>query len=497
VGVNWIRCIVHKVVVPDSFDYVKRYNLRTTMKVFISYKADYLNKDIEHASLTSQPEVLRKIYASIEAADRIWATWAMEHGGKVLSAGDGAGKLEMPGEYVHEVPKLKEQYAGAIDSSISVGIGARIDEADLALKAAGKAFDKIMLYGPDVLEVLKEEELTKADPPSTPQDFYVPVASKAGAPKGADSSPAEAPEAPQEPHSEPGQSAPDLHEQLGKLATGSQQQQAQAQQDQDQQSQQQNDADNLKQQVVQALKTFQDRREELEAVAKQDPDLYKSLVVMIQSMIAMSRQVFGGEQEGEPTQKSEDLSKVAPPGFSEETMHELKRKHGVESAFKIAWAAHKKLKAKKSEKIEVSPEGHFEDGKKLVKDLLPGGAADDADPREFNFHELEVGIAHEMEHTNNKEIATEIAMDHLRESPTYYSDLRDIEKAALEAGKTGKHRVVLPVGSTKEPHGQGTRDAGKIKVLDSETGKEKWRQVRSGIVMAPDGTPTSSRKPNG
>jgi hypothetical protein len=37
-----------------------------------------------------------------------------------------------------------------------------------------------------------------------------------------------------------------------------------------------------------------------------------------------------------------EMAKVAPPGFSEETMHELKRKHGVESAFKIAWAAYKK-----------------------------------------------------------------------------------------------------------------------------------------------------------
>lgn len=44
--------------------------------------------------------------------------------------------------------------------------------------------------------------------------------------------------------------------------------------------------------------------------------------------------------------KSEDLMKTAPPGFSEETMHELKAKHGVESAFKIAWAAHNKKHGK-------------------------------------------------------------------------------------------------------------------------------------------------------
>lgn len=52
--------------------------------------------------------------------------------------------------------------------------------------------------------------------------------------------------------------------------------------------------------------------------------------------------------------KSEDLDKVAPPGFSEAAMHKLKAKYGVESAFKIAWAAHNK-KMKKSEALVKGP----------------------------------------------------------------------------------------------------------------------------------------------
>jgi hypothetical protein len=46
---------------------------------------------------------------------------------------------------------------------------------------------------------------------------------------------------------------------------------------------------------------------------------------------------------------SEKMKKSAPPGFSEETMHKLKDKHGTESAFKIAWAAYEKHKAKNPE----------------------------------------------------------------------------------------------------------------------------------------------------
>ncbi len=53
------------------------------------------------------------------------------------------------------------------------------------------------------------------------------------------------------------------------------------------------------------------------------------------------------------------------------------------------------------------------------------------------------------------------------------------------------------VGSVKESGAQGTQDVGKIKVQSPETGKTKWRQVRSGLVMGPDGQPVSSRNPSG
>ena len=42
--------------------------------------------------------------------------------------------------------------------------------------------------------------------------------------------------------------------------------------------------------------------------------------------------------------------------------------------------------------------------------------------------ELTKGVKVELEHTSDKEIAKEIATDHLAESPTYYTDLAKIEK---------------------------------------------------------------------
>lgn len=64
------------------------------------------------------------------------------------------------------------------------------------------------------------------------------------------------------------------------------------------------------------------------------------------------------------------------------------------------------------------------------KDKIPGGLADKKKPSDFDRGALEKGLKVEMEHTNNPQIALEIAMDHLTESKTYYDDLEKIEKHA-------------------------------------------------------------------
>jgi len=43
-------------------------------------------------------------------------------------------------------------------------------------------------------------------------------------------------------------------------------------------------------------------------------------------------------------------------------------------------------------------------------------------------HELSIGIQTEQEHTKDLKIAREIALDHLLESPKYYTELRKMEK---------------------------------------------------------------------
>jgi len=62
------------------------------------------------------------------------------------------------------------------------------------------------------------------------------------------------------------------------------------------------------------------------------------------------------------------------------------------------------------------------------KEQIPGGLSSGHNPEEFNKKQIAMGKKVESEHTKNKSMATEIAMDHLMEDPVYYTKLKKMEK---------------------------------------------------------------------
>jgi hypothetical protein len=60
--------------------------------------------------------------------------------------------------------------------------------------------------------------------------------------------------------------------------------------------------------------------------------------------------------------------------------------------------------------------------------VLIGGLGDELDEEDVDAEELEMGIKVEMEHTKDKKIAREIALDHLSETSDYYTKLKAIHK---------------------------------------------------------------------
>lgn len=58
---------------------------------------------------------------------------------------------------------------------------------------------------------------------------------------------------------------------------------------------------------------------------------------------------------------------------------------------------------------------------------MPGGKADDKTPSDFPKDQIERGIKVELEHTHDKHMAEEVAMDHLEEFGNYYDALDKME----------------------------------------------------------------------
>lgn len=61
------------------------------------------------------------------------------------------------------------------------------------------------------------------------------------------------------------------------------------------------------------------------------------------------------------------------------------------------------------------------------KEKIPGGRAKGLKPDDFDATQLADGTKVEMEHTVDVDLATEIAMDHLREDKDYYKKLKTID----------------------------------------------------------------------
>jgi hypothetical protein len=62
------------------------------------------------------------------------------------------------------------------------------------------------------------------------------------------------------------------------------------------------------------------------------------------------------------------------------------------------------------------------------KDQLPGGLADRMSPDDFDPAAVLEGLGVELEHTDDRRVATEIALDHLAEDPDYYRKLATIHE---------------------------------------------------------------------
>lgn len=70
--------------------------------------------------------------------------------------------------------------------------------------------------------------------------------------------------------------------------------------------------------------------------------------------------------------------------------------------------------------------------------ILEGGMGDSLSEEDVDPEQFKMGLKVESEHTKDKDIATEIVLDHLAEDPKYYTKLATIEKNPKKKKKKSK-----------------------------------------------------------
>lgn len=78
--------------------------------------------------------------------------------------------------------------------------------------------------------------------------------------------------------------------------------------------------------------------------------------------------------------------------------------------------------------------GPWSSERTIEGDKMPGGLGDDMPDSAFDAKQLELGIKEELEHTTDKELAKEIAKDHLAEDPQFYA-----KQGTVKLAKTVYH----------------------------------------------------------
>lgn len=122
---------------------------------------------------------------------------------------------------------------------------------------------------------------------------------------------------------------------------------------------------------------------------------------------------------------------------------------------------------------------------------IPGGLASGKKPKDFDSKQLKMGIKVEMEHTKNRKVAREIAMDHLTEDSKYYTHLKEMEDKHVEKGELTpkKARKIL---HDKEVHGHPLTEQQRKFFGAIASGQTPRQKSQKGVSKARDTTPGES-----
>jgi hypothetical protein len=130
--------------------------------LFVAFAGDHVDTNLQQEALANDPTGVRRMAQAVDRGNQLWAQWAVNSGGTIISIGGSDGRVEVPASKLGDLPSLQTQYQGAVGATCSVGVGTELSEADKALKYAcmhGGA--RVCFYTDDVGEELADIEREK------------------------------------------------------------------------------------------------------------------------------------------------------------------------------------------------------------------------------------------------------------------------------------------------------------------------------------------------
>lgn len=134
------------------------------MLVHVCYDGDSIGAHVGKARQHDDVEEVRRVSQRIDQGNLIWKSWAERVGGSVTECGGDEGAVQVPATALGELEAIREQYAGKVGASVSVGVGLKLSEAAKALLAAKlRGKDQIVWYTDEVGEEVEQAGLGALD----------------------------------------------------------------------------------------------------------------------------------------------------------------------------------------------------------------------------------------------------------------------------------------------------------------------------------------------
>lgn len=437
------------------------------MDIFLAWDGDHVGREVGRASLADNEEELRRISQAIDHGNEIWKSWVMLCGGSMISYGGDEGRAKIPADKANEIAGVREQYAGAVGSTVTVGIGMKLSEADQALLAGKlRGGDRILFYTPELAEEIAKATNNPKTEAEKLSDEYLGKAAPAlnqgaGAGIAGASRPAAATVAKPVEGTDEHSEAQTLYGLLSEERPGSPEathaaadfekqlhDHAQKQDGKDSADEQShaNGIDQVRGQVAHVLEQVRQQGPVLAQMREAAPEAYAAIMNMVQAVIAMAHAMA-------PAPDPETgIAKAELPPRDPVSGKFLPKEEEIE---KEEW---------KDRHVPPSEKPHNDKEPKKLADHHPN-------------------CAHRMKPSTG---GTRSACTCWPSAAIEKDELKEAEAGPIP-GAPAHHHLNLPVGS---------QVGNKVKVQHDD-GSESWKQMSAGMILSqdPSGHPTSSRTP--